>query len=113
MAFLASLGKMIATAVLLIISVARLLSFLYISFKTLSPRQSYKETKKYAIVGGVCMFLSCLGLSAVFLIWQPVLELAPILVVISLVAGGLIAQSIISPVWLANFWRKRAKRKDG
>ena len=112
MAFPASLGKMIVSVVLLIISFAGLLGFLYVSVKTLSPRQAYMETEKYAIVGGACVFLSCLGLSVTFLIWQRVLELAPIVVIISLAAGGFIAQSIMSPVWLSSFWRKRAKHKD-
>ncbi len=106
-----SLSKTIGIAVLLVISAAGLLGFAYVSLKTLNPSQPYEEKKKYAIVGGVCVFLGCVGLSIIALIRQPVLELLPVFLFLSLVVGGLMYESIISPTQLANWWKKRAKRK--
>jgi hypothetical protein len=102
----------IVVAILLAVSVAGILGYVYVSVKTLSPRQSYEETKKYAIIGGVLIFSSCLGVSGVALLRQQVLHLAPAFLVLSLLAGVLALETILSPAQLANFWRKRARRKD-
>jgi hypothetical protein len=102
----------IVVAVLLTISVAGILGYVYVSVKTLGPRQSYKETKKYAIIGGVLIFSSCLGASGVALLRQSVLDLAPVFLILGLLAGVLALETILSPAQLANFWRKRARRKD-
>jgi MFS family permease len=109
---LASFGTTMVIAILLVISVAGLLGYGYISWKTLNPRQPYEEKRKYAFIGGVLIFLSCLGLSAAALIRQPVLTLVPVFLLISLAVGGLAGQTILSPAWLASFWGKRIKRND-
>jgi Na+/proline symporter len=105
-------GKTVMIAVLFVISVAGIIGYSYISVRTLNLRESYEEKRKRAIVGGALVFLSCLGLSAVALIRQPVLHLAPVFLVISLVIGVLATETILSPAQLANFWKKRTKRKD-
>ncbi len=112
MDLLISLRKAAEIAMLVVTSAAGLLGYAYISLKALNPSQPYEEKKLYAIAGGICVFMTCfLDLSVVVLIQRPTLEMIPLIFFVSLIAGGLMFESIISPAQLAKWWMNRFKQE--
>jgi hypothetical protein len=90
MDLLISLLKAAGIAILIVTSATGLLGFAYVSLKTFNPSQPYEEKKKYAIAGGICVFLTCcVDLSIVVLMQRPTLKMVPPILFLSLVAGGL------------------------
>lgn len=89
-------------------------------------RKLYRELRpgrRYVLLGAGLTFLSCVSVSLIVLIWQPILELALPLLLISLAISCLGAATLASTLWAADrrrkwfgwlhCWRSRSKEDGG